>query len=682
MRKELSLLAVAAAAFSTFADGPADNIPEKVRPVPPPGAKISDDVRTELMNGADKLRDEIEKLRGELRGNKSNLLALLPDIQIFQKAVDWAVRYDEILNSTNEVPAARNLLKQGLERVQQLRDGKPQWISATGLVVRAYVSRLDGSVQPYGLVVPTTFHPNNAHQHRLDLWFHGRDERLTELNFITQRQRDPGQFTPRNTIVLHTYSRFCNGQKLAGEVDVFEALADVRKNYPIDDDRIVVRGFSLGGAACWHLAAHYPGHWAAAAPGAGFSETPEFLKVFQNEKIQPTWYEQALWHQYNATDYALNFFNLPTVAYSGELDGQKQAADMMARAMHAEGLALTHVIGPQTRHAYHPAARQEINRRIDSIAERGRDPLPEQIRFTTWTLRYNNCAWLTLDELEQHWMQARVSADILPGNTLRMTSENVNALSVSMASGLCPFDPRERIRVVIDGKELSGPKVGSDKSWEANFYKLGRIWYVGESPGTGLRKRNGLQGPIDDAFMSSFLVVRPTGKAANEKTAAWAAAELAHFTNEWRHHFRGDARVKDDSAITDADIAAHNLILWGDAESNQVLAKLKDKLPIQWTAQSVTVGKKKFESTHHLPLMIYPNPLNPGRYIVLNSGFTFREYDYLNNARQVPKLPDWAVVDVNTPPSSRWPGKVVDAGFFGERWELTDNSKLQTRTAK
>ncbi len=46
------------------------------------------------------------------------------------------------------------------------------------------------------------------------------------------------------------------------------------------------------------------------------------------------------------------------------------------------------------------------------------------------------------------------------------------------------------------------------------------------------------------------------------------------------------------------------------------------------------------------------------------------EYDYLNNARQVPKLPDWAIVDVNTPPSSRWPGKVVDAGFFGERWEL------------
>jgi hypothetical protein len=59
--------------------------------------------------------------------------------------------------------------------------------------------------------------------------------------------------------------------------------------------------------------------------------------------------------------------------------------------------------------------------------------------------------------------------------------------------------------------------------------------------------------------------------------------------------------------------------------------------------------------------------------VVLNSGFTFREYDYLNNARQVPRLPDWAVVDVTTPPDARWPGRVAGAGFFGEAWDLAKN---------
>ena len=71
-----------------------------------------------------------------------------------------------------------------------------------------------------------------------------------------------------------------------------------------------------------------------------------------------------------------------------------------------------------------------------------------------------------------------------------------------------------------------------------------------------------------------------------------------------------------------------------------------------------------------MPVLIYPNPLNPKRYVVLNSGFTFREYDYLNNARQISKLPDYAVIDVDTPPSSRLPGTVATAGFFDEHWKL------------
>ena len=667
-----SLLAVFV--ITARADGPADNIPEKVRPVPPTGGKIPDEARAELLAGADKLAGEIVNLRGEFKG-KSNVLALLPDIQIYEKAVRWAVQYDEMFSPSNEIAAARTLLKQGAERVQQLRDGKPLWISATGLVVRGYISRLDGSVQPYGLVVPATFNPAAARAHRLDLWFHGRDEKLSELNFLAQRQKSYGDFTPRDTIVLHTYSRYCNGQKLAGEVDVFEAMADVRRNYPIDENRIVVRGFSLGGAACWQIAAHYPGTFAAAAPGAGFSETPDFLKVFQSEKVEPTWYEQALWHQYNATDYAGNFFNLPTVAYSGEIDGQKQAADMMAKAMIPEGLELTHIIGPQTKHAYHPAAKIEVSRRIDSIAAQGREPLPKQVRFTTWTLRYNECAWVTVDAMDKHWVRARVNAEIVNESLVRVETENVNALTLAMPPGLCPLDSHAKLRVVIDGKELSAPKVGTDRSWTASFNKLGPTWVVGPSPERGLVKRHGLQGPMDDALMSSFLVVRPTGPAANEKIGAWVAAELGHFTNEWRRHFRGDARVKDDTDVTEADMAAHNLILWGDAASNQLLAKVGDKLPLRWSKDNVSVGNKTFAAANHVPLMIYPNPLNPSRYVLVNSGFTFREYDYLNNARQVPKLPDWAVVDVNTAPGSRWPGKVVDAGFFGERWELVENSK-------
>jgi hypothetical protein len=509
-------------------------------------------------------------------------------------------------------------------------------------------------------------------QHRLDVWFHGRDEKLSEVKFIDARQKSAGEFTPAHAFVLHPYGRYCNANKLAGEVDLFEALEHVRRHYSIDENRISVRGFSMGGAACWQFAVHHAGLWAAAAPGAGFAETPEFLKVFQNETLKPTRYEQKLWHLYDCTDYAANLFNCPVVAYSGEIDKQKQAADIMAKAMAAEGLSLVHIIGPQTAHKYHPQAREEINRRLDTIIARGRNPVPQHVRFTTWTLRYNRMLWVTVDGLEQHWERASVDADLASSNTVNVHTRNVSALTLSMPAGWCPLSVTGRPKVILDAEELEAPAVLSDRSWTAHFRKTGAHWTMVSSPGDGaLRKRHGLQGPIDDAFMDSFLMVRPTGKPLNEKVGAWVNAELAHALDHWRRQFRGDARVKTDTAVTDADIAAHNLVLWGDPSSNRVLASISDRLPIRWDTNFIRVGESRFASGQHVPLLIYPNPLNPKRCVVLNSGFTFREYDYLNNARQVPKLPDFAVVDVTSGPTARSPGAVAAAGFFDERWALS-----------
>ena len=155
---------------------------------------------------------------------------------------------------------------------------------------------------------------------------------LSEVNFLNDRSKNVGQISPTNTIVLHPYGRYCNANKLAGEVDSFEALEAVKHQYRIDPDRVAVRGFSMGGAACWQFAVHYPDQWFAANPGAGFSETPEFLKFFQKETLTPSVYERALWHMYDCPDFAANLAHLPTVAYRGDMDIQKQAADIMATA--------------------------------------------------------------------------------------------------------------------------------------------------------------------------------------------------------------------------------------------------------------------------------------------------------------------------------------------------------------
>jgi hypothetical protein len=111
-------------------------------------------------------------------------------------------------------------------------------------------------------------------------------------------------------------------------------------------------------------------------------------------------------------------------------------------------------------------------------------------------------------------------------------------------------------------------------------------------------------------------------------------------------------------------------VLWGDPASNAVLRKIADRLPIGWNEREIAVGEKHFPAAQHGLVLICPNPLNTKRYVVVNSGFTFREYDYLNNARQVPRLPDWGIVDLRTPPGTQYPGKIIAADFFDETWGI------------
>jgi len=647
----------------------------EIKPVPPKGIAVPEADRRALEAELSTLAQELKRLR-----ERPESAALLPDVEIFYRAVDGAFRYGEFFKE-DEFAKARQLLAIGRERARAAASGKSPWLEHPGPTALGYVSAIDGSVQPYGLTLPDGFRPRDGRRWRLDVWFHGRGETLSEVNFLAPLvvARKPGEFAGPNALLLQPYGRYCNGSKLAGEVDFHEALADLQRRFSVDEDRIVIRGFSLGGHSAWHLGAHFASRWAAVAPGAGFSESPEFLKVFAKEQLNPSWWEAKLWQLYDAPAYAENFRNVPLIAYSGEKDRQKQAADLMAGVLGKAGIDLVHVIGPDTNHSYHPDAKARINQLVDTLAAQGRDPLPRRVTLVTPTLKYPRQAWLQIDGLEAHWSPGRIEGELQGEDRIALRTKGVTALSLHLPSGRAPFFPGRAPQIVIDGQRLAGPAPASDRSWTAAFHRQGGRWKAGALPGDGLRKRQDLQGPIDDAFMGSFVFVIPSDKPLSPQVGSWVTAEQTRAIREWRRQFRGEPRVRQDRLLTDAEIAEHNLVLWGDPQSNRIFARLADRLPIQWNGDGVRVGKQAstFAADSHALIAIYPNPLNPRRYVVLNSGFTFREYDYLNNARQTPKLPDWAVIDTRSPPDARSPGKVVAADFFGERWELRPTKRRE-----
>ena len=163
-REAISRLLIATLiSFCTFhliparADGPSDNQPDNVRRVPPPGIEIPEAGRSSLQARLAVLVPLFERIGVE--GKKPGMVAdLAPDVEIFQKAVKDALAFNEFYDA-REIAAAERLLDECRKRAEALLQKNPYWLQQTGLVVRGYRSKIDGSVQPYGLVIPKTYPP-------------------------------------------------------------------------------------------------------------------------------------------------------------------------------------------------------------------------------------------------------------------------------------------------------------------------------------------------------------------------------------------------------------------------------------------------------------------------------------------------------------------------------------------
>ena len=647
-------------AMPAVAAEPLENIPPIERRIPPAGIEVP---AAEL----ERLQQRLGELQQQLAKYQDHKLEA--DVAIYTKAVAWALKFGEFYNSKDTAKANR-LLDEAGRRLELISAGKTDWTNTTGLVVRGYRSSIDGSVQPYGLEIPEDFSPDRTTP--LYVWLHGRGDKTTDMHFIDQRQTRTGRIAPAGAIILHPFGRHCMGFKSAGEIDVLESVANVSSRYSIDPNRIVLMGFSMGGAGAWHIGAHYVDRWVAISPGAGFAETARYNKL--TPENYPASYVQQLWTLYDVPNYVRNLFNAPVVVYSGELDKQIQAARVMEEAYQEEGRVLPHVIGPGMGHQYHPDSLKQIMKQMDEAVKKGLDQVPAEVRLQTRTLRYNRVHWVEATGLEEHWQDSRIDARMISKEKIEVTTRNIHSFQLS------PFADMSAVNIFVDGKQVAYS--GSDKPKDPGTAILqkgsdGTFRWLGQAPAGDLVKRPGLQGPIDDAFLSSFLVVTPSGKSSNPLVERWVQFELAHFLHRWESLYRGSPRVKQDSEVTQDDLARHNLVLWGTPESNSLVRRLAGEqgkpgshpFPLKWSAKTVTLGTQKFRSDQHVPILVYPNPLNPDRYVVINSGPTHREGHDRTNSLQNPKLPDWAIIDLSEPPTNLVPGKIVATGLFNESWQ-------------
>jgi pimeloyl-ACP methyl ester carboxylesterase len=601
--------------------------------------------------------DERNALRIPLEVKSANT-DLLADAQVFGKAIDWALKYDSALTD-----ADMRLLKhagvRAKERAAAIAAHTPTWTTKKGKVMRGFFSAVDGSAQPYGVIVPRKYDATKPM--RLDVVLHGSSKPvgMSELKFIARFDEGDGETKSApdvNYIELHPLGRVENCYRWAGETDVFEAIEAVCRNYKIDRDRIVLRGMSMGASGTWHLGLKHPDRFVAIGPYCGyvdthrFSETPipGFIKVGP----LPAYQEIGL-HMLDSVDYVANAGVVPAIAAIGDKDVFFQAHVLMGEAFQKEGLTMVNLISHGTGHVIDPKTHAEQMRRIGEYADRGLNHDPQQLRFVTWTLKYNRCDWLELLNLGRHYERAEFRASVVG-----------DGLDVSEADNITRFAiHRPLSQMHIAGAEIPLPPHQSDDVLV--FTKTSDSWSCDGSRDqiklTG--KRPGLQGPIDDAFATPFLCVRGTGRPWNVAVNAWANENLKRFAYEWSCYMRGDLPVKNDTEVTAADVLDKHLILFGDPGSNSWIAKALPNLPMTWTRDEVRLGDVTQPARDHTPVFICASPLAQDHYLVINSGHTFHEKEFAAfNYLLFPRLGDWAVMKIGAEE------KVVRAGYFNESW--------------
>lgn len=649
---------LATAADDAAAQAPAANMPEIKRVLPP----IAKPLAAKDQEMLDLELAKVRQLRDRLHASKPDA-ANYADVDILLKAVNLALWHGEFFDHKKDLARAETLLELAEKRLELMSEGGDILAAQRGPMARGFYSEIDGSAQPYGLIVPEKLDLSKPAP--LYVWLHGRGDTSCDLQFISGflGTKAPGPLQPENAIVLHPFGRYCNGYKSAGEIDVLEAIEDVKKHYQIDADRIVLAGFSMGGAGAWHMGAHYADHWCAVHAGAGFVDVKRYQNI-TDDKLPP-WYVQKLWGLYDVPDYKRNYLNVSLIAYSGEQDKQKAAADIMEAELAKEGLKLTHLIGPGMGHKYHPEVLLDVQKRLAAMVEKGRNNQRRQIALQTRTLRYNKLGGVEALALDKHWDDSRIDVNAATKSGAVINTKNITAMRLT--------GPHVGGELTVDGQKLSIAARSASEAASVILVKNEGRW----SPQAklpwkvGKRKTPGLQGPIDDAFVSRFTIVMPDEEESD--VDRWARKESRRFWTRWDLLMRGEPRAKTVTNLSDGDGArlseTDNLVLFGTPKSNPLIAEVLDKLPIKWTDKTVGMGDLEFDATKVVPVLIYPNPLNPAKYVVLNSGLTFREAHDTTNSQQNPKLPDWAFVDVTQPPTDELPGKVLAAGFFDEEWQ-------------
>lgn len=468
----------------------------------------------------------------------------------------------------------------------------PAQVYTPGPQVLTFLSDVDDTDQPYGLYLPKQFDPSRKYPLVISLHGAGSNHRLN-LRRVFGKGNRPGEtdaeatryFPPLrdvNYIVASPLSRGTMGYQGIAEKDVYDVLADVKKRFPIDENRIYLTGLSMGGGGTLWLGLTRPDVWAAIAPVC--AAVPQ-----GTEELAP------------------NALNLPVHLFHGDQD-QAVKVDV-SRKWHKLLLGLDtnveYIEYPGVRHNSWDYAYKDGGI-FDWFDKFRRTPFPERVRLATRSYKYNSAYWVQLDGLTPGVL-ASIDAKFISKNRLEVQTRELDGFTLNLA-GHPQFSKAQPLEITVDGdvQKLKAPGL------PLSFSKTDTGWRVARYAPGPAAKRPGLEGPIGDAIAARHIYVYGTLNSSGEDELR-GRREQAEQAANWatpRSRLLLSLRAAADKEVTEADQRIANLVLFGTKETNSLMARFSSQLPMELNAGAADYG------------LLFIAPAGD-RYVVVNSGLPF-----------------------------------------------------------
>lgn len=553
-----------------------------------------------------------------------------------------------------------------------LARGEDPYRAKTGVVFRAYRSKLDGELSPYPVFIPPSYRPDGPAL-PLVIAFHGLDN-PPEIALRTVIGEAPDKDTdrawaarhlpafPDQRAILAAPSGYGNaGQRPLGEHDVLAVIDEVKAHYRIDPRRISITGYSMGGTVAFVVPLHYPDLFSASAPLCGYPNLKSWDSV---RGVRHAPWEDRLIEQRAIVNYVENGLHLPLHVVHGGLDGPERSRVIVDRYREL-GYRVDFDLQEELDHNVWDHGYEE-GRMITWLTARRRPEAPARVRLVTGELRYASSYWVRLlatreppgddakrfAEIDARWVKAEGKVEV--------TTRGVGALALDLGA----MGARGAVRAVVDGRELALPEAPAVAYLVATD---GGGWATAaEEPPSAGKKRPGVSGPLDDIQRHPQLIVYGTQDAAQTEANRQVAEHFASYDTWAAARFP----VKPDAEVGEEDLRGRSLVLIGGPASNRTTALFAAELPVRFEPGAIVLRGKRHEGDGVGVSLIYPHPRDPAEYVVLHAGVGFRGTLY---SRHLPRLaPDYLVYDARL--TVQKSGNLLDrrvaldGGFFDDAW--------------